>query len=39
MNIYPVLSCGLYEQPINIVVRKEVLKELAIMHWIIHDKG
>ena len=38
MDIYPVLSCGLYEQPINVVVRKEVLKKLAIMHWMILDK-
>lgn len=39
MDIYPVLSCGLYEQPINVVVRKEVLNKLAIMHWYIVDKG
>lgn len=38
MDIYPVLSAGLYEQPINVVVRKEVLEKLSIKHWIIKDK-
>lgn len=32
--IYPTLSCGIYEQPINIVVKKEILDELAIKRWL-----
>lgn len=35
LNIYPTISLNIYEQPINIVIRKEVLKELADNHWII----
>ena len=35
---YPTISLGLKEQPINVVVRKESLKELADKHWIIEDE-
>lgn len=37
-NVYPTISLGLKEQPINVVVRKEYLKELAAKHWIIEDE-
>lgn len=36
-NAYPTISLGLKEQPINVVVRKECLKQLAQKHWIIKD--
>ena len=35
---YPTISLGLKEQPINVVIRKESLKELADKHWIIEDE-
>lgn len=33
--IYPTLSAGLKEQPINVVIRKSVLLEIAEKHWVI----
>lgn len=36
-NAYPTISLGLKEQPINVVVRKECLKQIAQRHWIIED--
>lgn len=38
-NAYPTISLGLKEQPINVVVRKEQLKNLAIKHWVVEDKN
>lgn len=38
-DAYPTISLGLKEQPINVVVRKEQLKNLAIKHWVVEDKN
>lgn len=38
LDMYCAISCGIYEQPINIIVKRSILSDIATMEWNIDIK-